>query len=224
MGYAAPVHKQLDSNVAWWTLLMTIVIAFIYGCQLLAMRDSNKITREALESVQRASVTFSSAIETRIINNPTTHKAIRWDFIIPVKNNGATQTKEMTVRINKTYGHDKLADDFQYPDSPDSSTQPIVLGAHEQTDTAPVSVTPDIIEALESVPFGGSYHVYFYGWAKYRDVFAGTPLHVTEFCYELTENPANPGKEEFHPAFTPCPHHNCTDDECKTEQLKDATN
>jgi len=43
------------------------------------------------------------------------------------------------------------------------------------------SLTPDeLIKVRE-----GNAFLYIWGWAKYRDVFRGTPEHITRFCFRI---------------------------------------
>jgi hypothetical protein len=201
--------------------LCTVIYAVVAYFQWTALIESNKINRDALESVQRAYVNFSTAVETTIVLDPYTHKANTWKFTVPMENSGVTPTRRMIAHADQWNNHDRLPDDFTYPDTGNLAPQLIPLGPKGKTGLGPISITPDVIEALESVPTGGSWHLYFYGWAKYRDVFPGTPEHITKFCYEMTQvsgNPYFPKKEEMYSYFSACPHHNCTDEECKAEK------
>jgi len=185
------------------------------------MLDSNRINREALEAVQRAYITFSPAFDTTIKIDPFTHKANSWDFMIPMENSGVTPTRGMTAHIDQWNGHDKLPGNFSYPDTGNAAPQLLVLGPKAKTDLGPVSITPDVIDALESVPKGGSWHLYFYGWARYHDIFQATPEHITMFCYEVTSVTGDayfPRRDEVATFFIACPHHNCTDEECMTDK------
>jgi hypothetical protein len=69
-----------------------------------------------------------------------------------------------------------------------------------------------------------------WGWMAYRDIFPGTQVHVTEYCYSMTElseitepgQPFEPNSPGFHHrrfTFVACARHNCTDENC--EDYKD---
>jgi hypothetical protein len=214
-------HTYVTTGCAVLAALITAIYTVFAILQWSAMRESNKINREALQSVQRAFVTFSPSLDTIIRITPQTNRANFWDFTIPIENSGVTPTRGMTGHADIWTGHDKMPDDFTFPDTGNSPPQLLVLGPKGKTALGPIGVTPDIIEALESVPKGGSWHLYFYGWAKYRDIFEGTPEHVTKFCYELTSisgDPWMPKKPDLYSYFIACPRHNCTDEECKAEK------
>ncbi len=214
-------HDGVTALFTVGIFVATAIYAVVAIAQWCAMRNSNEINRDALRSVQRAFVTFSPSLDTIIRITPQTNRANYWDFTIPMENSGVTPTKGMTGRANIWTGHDKIPDDFTFPDTGNSPPQLLVLGPKGKTDLGPIGVTPDIIEALESVPKGGSWHLYFYGWAKYRDIFEGTPEHVTKFCYELTSvagDPWMPKKPDLYTYFVACPRHNCTDEECNVEK------
>jgi hypothetical protein len=65
----------------------------------------------------------------------------------------------------------------------------------------------------------GTKWLYIWGWARYSDVFANTPQHITRFCWVITPvgdplafDPNVPSGIDFQTV-----HHtegNCADDEC----------
>ncbi len=57
---------------------------------------------------------------------------------------------------------------------------------------------------------------YFFGEARYHDVFPGTPLHVTKYCFSL--NGVTGGNDRPTPIPLVCRHWNCADDECKADR------
>jgi len=210
------ISKPHDSKVALWTLFTAIAVAVIYALQLNAMIDSNKINREALESVQRAFVVFSPTAEIGTSVNQQS-KVIAWQAHVPMKNAGATSTKKLRNNISFYISKTSLPDDFGFPDTSDVISG--VLGPKDEiqlrTQNIPIA---DVVLAQQNLT-----HIYVYGWAAYRDVFPESPPHLTMFCYELFLNTI-PGDltsidYKLTGSFLTCKKHNCQDDECRNEAL-----
>ena len=110
-------------------------------------------------------------------------------------------------------------EDYGFPDLGDLKTQLIVLGPKKKTSSQAIPIKPDVIDGVRK----GTMHLYFYGWARYNDVFVGTPQHITLFCYELAQiswkGGPLPDPATFSDFFNSCPKHNCADDECKGEKI-----
>jgi hypothetical protein len=214
--------KNANAIMAVCTLLIFITGAFytvFAGLQWCANKqaadaatNAASTAKEALVSVQRAYVNFSTAIEPRgfIVNG----KVTSWEFTVPFENSGDTPTKGMTMRIHLHLSKDKIPEDFTYPTA-EGRDPLIALGPKGKTGTGPVGGVTS--EALKNVQ-AGKEHLYIYGWSKYMDVFDSTPEHITKFCYELTEWGGSPFSTQNHPTFwSMCPHHNCTDEDCKID-------
>ena len=57
-----------------------------------------------------------------------------------------------------------------------------------------------------------------FGSPTYNDIFNATLPHVTMFCYELADIPADPAvPTQIQLTWNSCKRHNCADDECKDE-------
>jgi hypothetical protein len=204
-----------DPIVNWWLLLATIVIAIIYGLQLNAMLESNNINRNALESVQRAVVTFSpkGEIATRVEHG----KVVSWSLEIPITNQGATATKQLRDRGNLYISAKDMPKDFDFPDTgaPDQG----ILGPKDTTSYEPEPIPISAVQAVQS----GTGYIYVYGWASYDDAFfPQTKPHRTEFCYQLSLNSIAgdvaslsynlPGR------LMSCHRHNCSDEDCEDKK------
>jgi hypothetical protein len=199
----------------------TVILVFITGFytyyaarQRDAMLESNRINRDALESVQRAFVNFSPNISVALVTDKRGTKVIGWQFSIPMENSGNTTTREMFNHVNVKLLDGELPKDFNYPDLGSQTPTPIVLGPKQSIASIPLLVKSESIKAVQ----GRTKHLYFYGWTRYRDVFQNTKPHITKFCYELTQvggdDPTLVKIKGFYAGFSLCPHHNCTDEEC----------
>jgi hypothetical protein len=180
------------------------------------MRESNRINREALESVQRAFVLPGDVDPTVIGNNST--QSVRFSF--RWNNSGTTPTKGLRTHVNYRWDVQELPIDFPFSDlweegRPHVQT-PALLGPKAST---AVDVGPVPAQVVNGV-VQHYYHLNFWGWARYRDVFRDTPEHLTEFCYELIPFDVQIGKDSTTIKYRldNCTRHNCYDNECKEEK------
>jgi hypothetical protein len=240
----APIHSNqtewrkddtpLWKKIAEWSIAAaTVGLLFINIFQLGAAKKAAKaaeagavaaqnaadIAKRSLESTQRAFITFSPNLAvTGIRNKPGGDRIIEWSFSVPIENSGVTPTKGMHLHVDTVnYGFiSGLPANFKYPDTGSKPTL-VVLGPKQQTGSGQVDVLPDVIDAMKNQ----KRRVYFYGWARYRDVFPNTPEHVTKFCFEMTafaHDAFLPSTENSYAWFSACPQHNCSDEDCQGDQ------
>ena len=175
------------------------------------------VSKEALEDVQRAFVSYS----TLKVDHDKDLKQIE---VTPTWENTGTTPARSFVHY---YGHlvrengtKNTAADFEPSDDefigptarPDyvtkTSVQPkgsiqataAIVSDTKVFGTAPPMVGMNIVHNL----------LFFYGWGAYYDVFG--ELHVTEFCNFLASAKGVPPQTSFE--FLPCKHHNCDDVDC----------
>jgi hypothetical protein len=201
-----------------WIELFALLVLVGYACftyqQKEAMIESNRINKEALIAVQRAFVTFSTAINIYGVLSPKTGKITEWNFSVPINNSGATPTRNMTISAGRHISSAPLPSDFKCPTA---TTDPelVALGPRDKIYTAQFgNVQPQVIAEVKSGVKDGR-HLYFCGWAKYDDIFA-VP-HVTKFCYDLATFGPDPfsGIGPQHTFLNGCGgRHNCTDEDC----------
>jgi hypothetical protein len=134
--------------------------------------------------------------------------------MVPMQNSGVTPTMQMVTTLNFYSCDTPLPDNFEYRDY--GSPLPTLLGPKEKTLAAPFYISPEVIQGVRD----RKKHLYFYGWTTYHDIFKDTPLHITEFCFELEFLEADPytGKGNNYSFYRSCPRHNCIDEECKKEK------
>jgi len=211
--------QKIVDNIDWsqvfldlLLILIGVKLACIYSSQLKAMLKSNEINREALESVQRAFI-FLAPVEGTAYKNSAGTKIKSFSFRFPWENSGVTPTRNMATHVNWTFLPGPLPNDFSFPDLW-SPGQPhinahVAIGPKGSTNsTVPVSI--EYINAM----LAHKAHLYFWGWAKYRDIFPNTPDHLTEFCMELTDLRFVRAEQRFQPEWVSCISHNCYDEEC----------
>jgi hypothetical protein len=193
----------------------TVLYAAVATLQLRALIASNRINRDALETVQRAYVTFSPTSE--IGTTVEGGKVVAWQAHIPMRNGGATSTKGLVDNVEYYFSDSPLSDDFEFPE-----TQTPMNGALGPKDEIQVRTANIPIGQVASVQRKLG-HIYVYGWATYRDIFPETRPHLTLFCYELFPNTILSDVTSIDyklvATFAECKDHNCNDDECRTEKL-----
>jgi len=229
--FSKPLHQgSALSNVALWSLFVTSIVAVVYIFQLRAMRESNRINREALVSVQRAFLyvdEFQMFIE-RNADDPT--KINGFTLYPRVKNSGTTPALDATDWVNIKTLDKPITPSFTFPDLDSRGN---VISVKQQL--TPGFFPPQSVETL-AVPLGisariaqdvnaGKAYVYLYGWIRYRDVFKETEPHVSMFCIQIKELRqvaaigGNPASTTL--VTNTCSEHNCVDKQCeKGEQAK----
>jgi len=203
--------------------LATIAYFIVSFYQLRAMRQSNEINRQSLQSVQRAFITYRGVRNGRFRTNPTKDLPHYWTFHAAIENSGTTPA--ITVIAQYQVG----------VQSPNGPTEEAFRGKMVDN-SAPITVGPKATQELgarhidEALIFGHDLadnlsdmstatiqpNIFSWGWVVYRDVFPNTRPHVTEFCQVLTG-------ASFILSPSPritldlgaCREHNCTDNECK---------
>lgn len=111
--------------------------------------------------------------------------------------------------------------DYGFPDLAEAPTRPFLVGPKATMDTGRLDVGTDVLEDFRA----GKLHIYFYGWAKYKDIFA--EQHLTKFCSQVNKIDliAPPGETRFAKdvadreahigmSWESCPEHNCYDEDC----------
>ena len=156
------------------------------------MKEANQINRESLQAVQRAYAQFPYVAKENVnvarLLDASTGNTAGWRFYLPLDNTGNTPAYDLRVHVNFTNvdGTDGLPGDFTYPDygSTDEPQPPLTIGAKARIYSSPLDISHAIMRKLQLKES----RLFFYGWANYRDVFEGTTIHRSEFCYELRIN------------------------------------
>jgi hypothetical protein len=143
-----------------------------------------------------------------------------WRFRPRWENSGDTPTKNMTMHTQCVLLDAPLAAgfDFNYVPGPNEIGTALIppkvtiMGGISPFDPRPAITPQDLIEAQR-----GTKMLYLWGWAKYFDVFANTPEHVTRFCFALVPkgNPqSRTANKDMSWDFISHTEGNCADDEC----------
>jgi hypothetical protein len=179
------------------------------------MLASNHTNLIALQSIQRAFLFTEGAQFLRNANAQGVVDSIVFRFVL--KNSGMTPTRHMTSHVSHGYYPNGLPRKFSFPDERADTSTPLDVGPHGETG---IENGPFSASKIEDV-LSGRTRLYFWGWARYHDIFEGTPEHITEFCLELVGvdgDPFSPSQSQPGVAsFRACAVHNCYDDECQRQ-------
>jgi len=219
---SGPVAR-LTAVFAGVAALATVVYAFASVWQLIELSKSNHISREALESVQRAFVTYEGftphrGVE-RVESDPLKN-SVRWTFNSKYENNGLTPAKW-------TIGHSEIGvipgepDEERFKDIRGEALAFGTIGPKGVKEVQPIRLSETQIfdASLEDIKHLKSFkvqqNVFMWGWIAYRDVFLNTRVHVTEYCLHINHARIDPVTENVDILAENCTHHNCIDEECE---------
>jgi hypothetical protein len=184
-----------------------------------ASEKSVDIARDAMIAGERAFV-FTTELIAYWELDPTTN-LYNWRFRPKWKNSGDTPTKHMIIFSECVLRTAPLpvGFDFNYP-TRDTGTALIPPSTEAAGGVAPrfpaPAITPHDILDVQT----GRKILYYWGWAKYFDVFPDTPEHVTRFCWQVLPigDPLAYDPKVFpqNLNFSTInhPEGNCADDEC----------
>jgi hypothetical protein len=230
--------RKLRKAPIWIEASCAVVLVGITGyythyaaLQHSAMVESNRINREALETVQRAFISLNN-FDAKIMTEPTNSFQMSEVTFYPFwKNSGTTPGVKAKDYDNAITMKSTLPEDFAFPDHDPVSGKERPAGS-EGTNRHIMYYPPQAVTGAHPLWFNreqvtefqaNRLHLYMYGWTKYHDVFNDTPEHVTMFCYEVTRivvippTPATPPPTNLLVSMEQCSKHNCVDDTCKGE-------
>lgn len=225
------ITKQEHANaiMAIFTVLIFVsgaVYSVFALLQWLAMRESNRINRESLESVQRAFVTFQGIQGTVEIRLKTSGEESDFLFFSSFMNTGTTNANGIARYF---HGDELLLEPTEKQFRGDSVSPGGVIGPKAPYSIGGVTKPESFffgtefknVRSLQSLLVNRKF--FLWGWIAYRDVFPKTELHVTEFCQMLDRIGANPSaspsaRPEWFFHFINCDHHNCADETCDDYQ------
>jgi hypothetical protein len=144
-----------------------------------------RIAREALIAVDRPFVRFglTDLNVSMIAYEENTRLPQALLFSLPVINDGNTPTKNLRIHVNIHVADTELKTDFGFPDLGDRSEVTFLsIPPKGKIYSTHLRLERLNFEAVEKE----QRYLYFYGWATYNDIFEGTGLHRTEFCYQVS--------------------------------------
>jgi hypothetical protein len=185
----------------------------VYG----PIAEQAKATRESYVAIQRA---FVSDVRLNLIPQAIKDgKPEYWDAKITVQNSGGTPTKDLEfVSIYARWPVSMGDPEEQFGKRLDWTrivSGRITIGPHSAAEIA-LPAHFGLSSANEEPNY--SFPIAAFGGAiRYRDQFAGSAIHITKYCFIVWVL----GTTGL--IHQPCPHWNCSDDDCKTDKEAYAT-
>lgn len=193
----------LDENNAPIAAFATLVIAVFTIVLAVATSRQADLTREALIADKRA---FVFAVQI----SPVWEKVrdqYHWRLRPVLRNSGSTPTKRLRIYVDCEIRNSVLPPDFNFRHDPSQIGSGLLPPQYEspagQAPRTPgAAISPqDIIDTQQGRKF-----IYLWGWARYNDVFPGTPEHITQYYWFITtvgdpmiyDPAAGPGTLQFH--------------------------
>lgn len=150
-----------------------------------AANRSAQIAEDGLVKLQRA---FVSLQQIRHISHEGPHHKVWWSIYVVWENFGTSRATNVKFFVSKYFEDKDLDDSFQFT-VPEQKTGTFiapkaVVGSGE------LSITGDeLVEVRDGKKF-----LYFWGRVDYRDIFDGTPDHVTKFLTKVSAIRGDPTK------------------------------
>jgi hypothetical protein len=126
----------------------------------------------------------------------------------------------MTIWVNSYFESTPIPPNFRFPSFIGSEKVPIFAGPKASFGGSLVNKTGDELAEVKA----GTKYFYMWGEARYRDIFIGTPEHVTKFAYQVTvlgdptKAPSTDNVIQLTPSILP--RYNCADEECERQETK----
>jgi hypothetical protein len=179
-----------------------------------AARESAEIARTALTRGSRA---FIIPKDLTFFWHPNETTGKFWWELAPIwENAGQTPTRDMRINVNSYFESSQLPADFGFPPAPGESV-PLFIGPKATAGGDSIIKTGEELLAVRD----GQKYFYIWGWAKYRDVFDGTPNHLTRFAWRISifGDPTRPQDASNVVRYFAklVPRHNCVDEECERQ-------
>ena len=189
------------------------------GNQVVGIKESNRINRESLESVQRAFITYKGTQSERMIVPPGKYVHV---FSPVFENSGTTPARAAIGAFDCAPHLSSEPNEAMFKGTKARWSTIMTIGPKaiqnpgnkhmDETDLWLRDLGDDPITRLQKAIWMPRSFVW--GWVVYKDVFQRTPPHLTEFCEELNGATAvSPGGKVIFD-YLKCAHHNCTDEDC----------
>ena len=138
-------------------------------------------------------------------------------------NNGPTQGRKFSSHVSwEPWVHFEgdLPPDFAFEDK-GKPGRPRYIAPNGDVFGHHLPIQSCILSAVQ----GGNLRLFIWGWATYWDIFEGTKIHTTRFCFELDRIDGDPYRVPTEPGelptiffnFRTCERYNCADEDCAEE-------
>jgi len=194
-----------------WTAVATIALGVF---SFLLWKVNDRANETSIDS-QRAFINFTGPLYVQDIqNNVVKGTNVYWGM----SNSGTTPANAVVFEWNLSLGQSVPDKPIDFDSLSQNEREHLVLGPKANYQMKPVYISLDDWEKVVD----GKEHLFFWGWAVYRDVFTDTPPRVSEFCTDITSAawvspkiPHSSLKNGIKTVNPSCPTHNCYDENCE---------
>jgi len=171
----------IEANDKGIVAVASLIIAFFTITLWRSTDEMKKVTQavhEATIAGQRAYVSvFSPHYELQLDSE---HRVIGLRLRVTWKNSGTTPASPTVAMIGATWV--SSVDQFEFGRiAQEGIKEPIVLGPGAEIQSGTVDISA--VHVLANIK--GEGHQFLWGWARYRDIFPDSAVHVVEFCFRV---------------------------------------
>lgn len=221
--------RTLNDPVALFTAVLALFsggLLAVAGLQIWLLVRSENVARESANAAKKAAQAAENSLiklqrpfiglqQIRYLSHRdlVTNKVF-WTFHVLWENSGGSPTKNLRFYVHRYLSDKDIPTDYKFALS--AEPRPIThLMPNAVKGTGELPVTGDDLVAVRE----GKKFLYLWGRADYRDLFDGTPDHVTKFFIRILVR-GDPNQEwdvstdRLELTFLNQPKHNCADEEC----------
>lgn len=195
----------------------TFLLVLVGGGQVWFLRNTDISTTRAANAAKQAADAAMAGQRAFIDIQPYwSQETVEGDFVFGAKWINAGNSHATNIRQFIDYcfvdSDTDLPDDFVFPDNvpPIATASGNMLGPKREFFSPNVPRDGVITAAQMADIKAKKKRLYFFGWAKYSDIFPGSEEHITKFCYfvRVIDNPKLPVVFSSHHRY------NCADEGC----------
>lgn len=210
--YLARFYSRFfEGKAAAWTAGATVAMVIFSSLLWRVSREANQTNI----ATQRASMSSLGPAVTKVPSaDGKTTKG--YNFYFTWANSGTTPTKDAVMQSSISLGNYTLDAGTDFSKLPQGETRNFALGPKAAIQMEPTYVSLEDLEAVDQ----RKKHLFFWGWTRYHDIFPGTPMRLTEFCFEVVSVTwSKPDHADFSADMSmlnpTCKVHFCFDDACE---------
>lgn len=201
------LRRVLNSG-AWTAIFTGILVLFT----ALLWRVNDRATETSV-AAQRAFISSTGPGIIKDVQGPK-WKGVKVYYLWG--NSGTTPAKDAVSEWNMSLGSTIPTKGLNFDNLPQNERLSFVMGPKSNFQMVPVYLSTEELEMVAD----GKKRLFFWGWVTYRDIFSATPIHLSEFCTDITSavwtTPNHTAlTTDWNTVSPPCPVHNCYDEDCE---------
>jgi hypothetical protein len=211
------IFKDFKRRLHKASFALEVVAILVAGIYTFEAWKANGLTREALESVQRAFVVYNSLGVWSYLDLRNNKKLVY--LLRPIwENSGNTPTRNLRIYVSEIKPAKPPYANLDFSQTANTVFTAMFIAPHGVIRGADRVISA---EDLFNVRDGKSFF-YVWGWATYKDTFPNTKPHMTRFCTVLIGAFFDPNDLTKLTGVNTesCPTYNCADEECEEQDRR----